>query len=407
MTVQARETTVAGSPAEFMEVKHVVLRGTNREIGRSIAEIARDRFDVQLTHIPDPIVLSASREYLQLHCPIQYQRMLGVADAYGMSVDDPRFDLNRLAYLFALPGCSTVFIPSAKSQNGHSLLSRNLDFPLGTSSQMVGMPPGTDELPMVSRPYVFEVYPDVGYASVYLCAYELLGTVDGINSEGLTVAILADDESMAIYAVPPTMRLGVGLHELQMLRFLLDTCATAEEAKRALLLTKQLSHVFPSHYMIADRFGNSFVWEFSYPDHREYVTDGNCDIQIVTNHLLYPGPRPTPDPSNDPGWTFNRYKLLSEAITSGNGGIGPEGLKNAHSCVNLSVAFGRKMRGEGEQLPEAPNSEVTDGASDLGRTLWHSLYDLDERRLEVKFYLGDSANGQNRYSEYQEFRLES
>ena len=59
------------------------------------------------------------------------------------------------------------------------------------------------------------------------------------------------------------------------------------------------------------------------------------------------------------------------------------------------------MRGEGEQ-----STEGSEGARDLGRTMWHSLYNLDERRLEVKFYLGDLADGQNRYSEYQKFRLE-
>ncbi len=55
------------------------------------------------------------------------------------------------------------------------------------------------------------------------------------------------------------------------------------------------------------------------------------------------------------------------------------------------------MSGENAQLA---------GFRDLGRTIWHSLYDLDERRVEVKFYLGDLADGQNRYSDYQEFRLE-
>ena len=79
-----------------------------------------------------------------------------------------------------LPICSSYrgapqrLFPLAKSQNSHSLISRNFDFSLGTASQMVGMPSKPGELPMVSRPYVFEVYPDKGYASVYLCVYDLL-----------------------------------------------------------------------------------------------------------------------------------------------------------------------------------------------------------------------------------------
>jgi hypothetical protein len=414
MTIETKETAVAGGPADFLEVRHVVLRGTNREIGRAIAEIARNEFDVQLQPAPDPVVLGALREYLQGHYPIHYQKMLGVADAYGITADDPRFDSSGLAYLFELPGCSTAFIPPAKSQNGHSLISRNFDFSLGTASQMAGMPPRPGELPMVSRPCVFEVYPDEGYASVYLCVYDLLGTVDGINSEGLTVVLQADDESMAKYPVPPTLRPSVGLHEPLMLRSLLDTCATAEEAKRALLLTKQPRQVVPAHYIIGDRFGNSFVWESSPLYNRDYITDGGGDIQIATNYLLYPGPRPVPDPSDDPGWTFRRYKMLSEAILTGNGGVSGvsgatiEDLKTRHACVNFCAAFDRKMSAEaGIESGEAITSPGdADGPRDLGRTVWHSVYDLEERRFEVKFNLGESADGQNRFSEYQQFRLE-
>jgi hypothetical protein len=398
MTIQVKEATIAGSPNDFMEVRHVALRGTNREIGCRIAEIARGRFDVQLTPAPDAAVLRASREYLQQHYPIHYQRMLGVSDAYRTPIDDERLDLSRLAYLFAFPGCSVAYIPPDRAQDGHALFSRNYDFTLGTASQMVGLPPQPDELPISSRPYLFEIYPDEGYASIYMCVYDLLsGCADGINSEGLTVALLADDESMAKYPVPPTLRPAVGLHEPQTLRLLLDTCATVEEAKRALLLTKKYHNVIPAHYIVSDRFGNSFVWESSPPDHREHIMDGEGDIQVVTNHLLYQGERPTPEPTADPGWTFARYQLLREALPSGR--ISAEGLKNAHSCVNFTPAFGRKMMGGDFDGGDSQ------GARDLGRTLWHALYDIDERRVQVKFYLGDSADGQNRYSGYKEFRL--
>ncbi len=114
MAIQATETTVAEGPTDFLEAKHVVLRGANREIGRALAEITRNQFDVQLQLAPDPVVLGALREYLQGHYPIHYQRMLGVADAYELTADDPRFDSSGLAYLFELPGCSSAFIPAGQ-----------------------------------------------------------------------------------------------------------------------------------------------------------------------------------------------------------------------------------------------------------------------------------------------------
>ena len=44
MTMQASEATVAGGPDDYLEARHVTLRGTNREIGRAIGEIARTEF---------------------------------------------------------------------------------------------------------------------------------------------------------------------------------------------------------------------------------------------------------------------------------------------------------------------------------------------------------------------------
>ena len=82
-----------------------------------------------------------------------------------------------------------------------------------------------------SRPYLFEVHPDEGYPSLYFSQADLLsGCLDGINSEGLTVIMLADDESSARYPGPPETTVGVGLHPLLAPRLLLDTCATVEPA---------------------------------------------------------------------------------------------------------------------------------------------------------------------------------
>lgn len=91
MTIQTKETTIAGSPADFMEVKHIVLRDSNREIGHAIAEIVRDSFDVQLIPAPDAVVLRASREYLQKHYPIHCQRMLESLMPYRTPINDDRF----------------------------------------------------------------------------------------------------------------------------------------------------------------------------------------------------------------------------------------------------------------------------------------------------------------------------
>jgi len=89
----------------------------------------------------------------------------------------------------------------------------------------------------MSEPYVMQWYPtDGGYASLAVHAFDpLAGTLDGINSAGLVVSILADEEALAMLGPLLEPHFGargaVGLHELQMMRWLLDTCDSADQAR--------------------------------------------------------------------------------------------------------------------------------------------------------------------------------
>ena len=77
------------------------------------------------------------------------------------------------------------------------------------------------ELPATARPYLIEMHPDRGHASLALCAYDLLsGVLDGINSEGLTVSVLSDYEIQPEFPIDPAEEGGVGLDELQVLRMI-------------------------------------------------------------------------------------------------------------------------------------------------------------------------------------------
>ena len=76
--------------------------------------------------------------------------------------------------------------------------------------------------------------------------------MDGINEAGLTVALLADNETPE---PEPTGTPQVGLSEQQVVRYLLDTCATVDEAKDALLLAKHYYFFTPCHFVVADRSG--------------------------------------------------------------------------------------------------------------------------------------------------------
>ncbi len=399
MTIDTGQTVIAGGgPDDYLEARHVILRGTNREIGRAIGEIARTEFDSQPLRAIDPIRARAARRYFREHYPIHEQRLLGAADAYGIAEGDEAANFVGLPYLLPpLPGCSVAYIPPTKTANGGGLMTRNLDFPLE-----FGAAPSNDDrlagssdprgFKAASRPYLFEVYPDEGHPSLYFATLDLFSCYDGINSEGLTVATLADDESAARYPAPPITTPGVGLHPLQIPRFLLDNCATVRDAQEALFMTKHYAFLLPAHYMIADRHGNSFVWEWSHLQHSEHVVDGGGETQVVTNHPLHQPAPATVSVDSDPGWTRTRLARLTDAVTSAGDNLTPRHLKDIHAGVRFTRAFARQITGN----PEADTA---------GRTIWHCIYDIDARRIDVSFFLGDNPDGTDRRSPYESFEL--
>ena len=349
-----------------MEVGHLVLRGTNREIGASLATMARQRHGVGPAVGGDPLVTRARRRWYRQHWPAQFERMRGVADVHGVEVEDDSVELGLLAYLGSAPSCSVAWLPDSKT------MSRNYDFPTGTLTEILGGEAQPGELPMTARPYVVETHPsDGGPACLFLCAYELLGgCIDGVNAEGLVVALLADDETVDR---DPTLAPAVGLNEIQLLRFLLETCATTAEAREALLAAKYSYIYLPCHFVVADAGGDSFVWERT--ANAEHVVEGAGAVQVVTNHLMHNRPSLDDLPAGaGPSDTYDRARRLTAAVAGGN--LSREELKVAHACVHR----------------EEPGSPA--------RTLWHGLYDAVERSLEISFYLGEG-----RRSPYLPFRI--
>ena len=387
--IVCEERVVAGGPDQFMMVRHVVLKGSNYAVGKKLGEIVIKNED------SGPVPSEARRrnrlqhEYVARDYPILYERMQGLADAFGVSVDDDAYDLSNLPQLHLFrPGCSGVFYPGRFTENGHGIMSRNFDFTTGT---ITGKRPASNQMPAMARPYIFEIYPDQGYASISICAFELLGGVlDGINSEGLAVAIFADDETASELGLHPTN--GIGFHELQSMRYLLDNCSNVEEAKDAMLYHKHYYSFVPCHYLIADADGNSFVFEFSPYRNGTAIVDGDGP-QCITNHPVSEYEAIEDLPAESQISTYERYRTLSRATQ-----VDKKFSLEEMISINSSVAVPPRASGSETYAP--------------GRTLWHSIYDVDERSLRVKFYLGekpDPAAEQDmilEYSPYLDFALE-
>jgi hypothetical protein len=254
-----------------------------------------------------------------------------------------------------------VFLPPRRSASGHPLVSRAFDLegPLA--------PPRPGEPPAASRPYVLELHPDDGHASLALCAFDLLGAaLDGVNSEGVVVAVASDLESAAAGLEPAGP--SVGLDELQVVRHVLDACATAQEAREALLAAKLYYAAHPAHWLVADRHGDAFVLEVSPGRNRVHLVEADGMALVATNHLLHVHRDRGLSPAADPARSFARWRALDA-------GLAGERPLDADALSDLGArAF-------------AP------AAAGALRTLWHALYDAVERSAVVRFFPRVGARG--------------
>ncbi len=374
-------TVVAGgSDGDAVTVRYLRLAGTDREIGRDLALAARAVHGEAAgpTPAPDRTVQRVRRRWFDQHHPVLAERMLGVADAFGVDADDDRFDLAWLATYAGPAGCSTVVYPGSGTKDGHTLLARNFDFPTATIDELRGLParPGTRRL--AADPWIVELHPEGGLASVVIGIMDLLGGMDGVNEAGLAVSLLADNESPA--PEPVGERVQVGLSEQQVVRYLLDTCTTAAEAKEALLLAKHYYAFVPCHFVVADRTGASFVWEHSPGHNHEHVVvpdPATAGRLVCTNHLLHRWPDAADLPEEDgtlgtAALTYTRWRSL-DAATGDGAVVDRDDIREQFRAVRF----------------EAP--------LEGGRTYWHAIYDLEDAAVDVELYVRDD-DGRSRYT---------
>ncbi len=369
MGLEVEERIVAGEEDDLVLVHHLVLRGSNRAIGRHLGEIARARYHAQPIAADDPLRVRVQREWFRRHYPALFERMHGLAEAFGVDLADDAYDLSALR-----PGptaCAMIFVPPRVTAGTRPLVSRTFDACAGPRRPATEV--GCDLLP-ATRPYVLELHPDGGHASLVLTTYDLLsGALDGLNAEGLCVSVAVDEEARAAGA-EPTGAAAVGLDELQLVRFLLDGCANAGEAREAALSAKHYYAHAPAHYLVADRHGDAFAFEYGVGHNREHVIDAAGLPLVITNHPLHRYPDDARLPRADgPGATYARWRRLSAALAETPAPYDADALRR--------VAARAFIEPGADPEPQPPV-----------RTLWHGIYDLRERSLEASFFLRDEPD---------------
>src|SRR5262245_56785687 len=70
-----KDEVVAGSTKVSLEVRHLVLKGTNEEIGRALATLARERYQLKPQPSQDSLRTRAQRRYIEKNYLILFERM--------------------------------------------------------------------------------------------------------------------------------------------------------------------------------------------------------------------------------------------------------------------------------------------------------------------------------------------
>jgi hypothetical protein len=365
--VRVREVA-AGGPGCFLTATHLVVEGTDEEIGAGLAEECARWFPPAAT-VEDKALARTRMRWFERWWPQHAARLRGAAEVFGF---DPDRD-GAAAEFWAVPfsgGCSALWSPPSTSSDGHGRVARNYDFRTGSVAEVVGGETQPGQPGMTSRPCVIDSRPVGGRAVVVVSAYDLGGCLEGVNDAGLAVVLLADDESKGLQ---PTMAGQAGVYELQLPRMLLDLCATVDEAKECLYITKAYDQMVACHYLVADTDGNAFVWERD-THNVEHVVDAIAAPLCVTNYLLHRHPDPEATPDEEP-------------VDGVPEGLGPYARGRTLAAVARRAPLSR------DDLAAAVDEVLIDARAPGARTLWRSVIDVTARTLDVEFYLGDLPDG--------------
>ncbi|MBP2334806.1 hypothetical protein JOF41_000984 [Saccharothrix coeruleofusca] len=373
---------VAGGRDDFMTVRHLVVRGDHTAIGAALAEEAHASAGWVPAEI-DPVVNRARWTWFERNWPQQHARMSGAAAVLGVDPDDDRYCVDGMPTLPSGSGCSAVWCPPGLSTDGRGRLARNYDLFTLSEQALAALATGGDPTsaggpPMASRPCVVTTHPEDGLASTAVTMSELDGCTEGINEAGLCVVLLLAE---VVDSEPPTAPIGpqVGLNVTQVPRFLLDTCENVEQAKQALLGAKHYNQGVPCHYVVADASGQAFVWERGRFD-TEHVLPAAEGALCATNHLLHvhPDVNDLPPDTERSFHTYARARTLAERTAAP---LSAVALREALDAVAMRA------------VPEEP-----------WRTMWRTVFDVADRAMSTRFYLGDGEHGLARYSAEVTFR---
>lgn len=391
----SEEVVIACNDTTFPMVRHILIKGSQFEIGKKLAEIAQERYQVKLAKNPTLTYGKARYDYLKINYPELLERSKGVLAAYGINFLDPQYDPTTLSYSIIENGCSMIYFPDAATENDHSMSIANFDFGPGTYSDMLGKPSWPGEPNVFQDIYLVNNVPDEGYASFYVGVVDLVnGAANGMNEHGLMITSQVD-HNRPHTTTPMAGGRVIGLSCSPFMRNVLENARNCEEAKILMLTNKYYDPPNGQHMLVGDAAGNSFIFEIDQESGAEYITDGNGKPQVMTNNAVWKTPPldSLPDHYADPYDSFNRYKILIDNCNEHKGKFSTEYIAN---CIN-------------GVFPPVKATAALGGPAMLVRTVWQVEYDMTDKKVRIRFWLRDKkmpdGNSQMVFSDWYHYQL--
>jgi hypothetical protein len=388
MSILKNEPIYAFKDDDYMKPRHIIVAGTNEEIGFDLATLAKQEYGCKLGTYDEPIYAKARKAYLAKNWPHMLERSKGVLRAYGLPEDDVVYDATSLPFdwydvgkgsSLDLVTCSAALLPHEKTDTGTTYISRNFDMmAMVLWSDMMGKQAPEGAHNCFSRAVVLETRPEKGYKTILVGGHELLSPyLDGLNEKGLYITQFHDPGSVGKEGTPPSGMDISGVSTNQLLGLLLDTCATVEETKQQILQNRIMQVAMRTHLLIADAGGNAAVFEIDQQSVAYVFVDRQANEPLfVTNHPLhiYPTPDTYPDINMDAEHnSFTRQLLFRDKFAALQAPYKREDATTLTDAVHCAFV-------DDKQAEAGPKE----------RTLMNVNADLSKPELRLRWYLGDA-----------------
>ncbi len=390
MAILKNEPYFPFKDGDYAKPHHIIVSGSDEEIGYDLACLAKEKYDCTLYKYADPIYGEARREFFRRNWPAMYERSKGVLRAYGLPEDDNIHDASSLSYdvydtvrgmSLEFGACSGLVLPIEKSATGKGVFTaRNHDmFPLPAWSALLGKTAPEGAYGVNERPNVIELRPDTGYKTIMVGGHDLHSPIiDGINEKGLYFTTFADPNGIGETAAPFGGGHINGITQIQLGAYILSTCATVEDVKKAILTTRIIQVGLMWHLMFVGQRGNGTVFEIDKTSQAYVFVDRKPGEPLFcTNHPLsaYPDPSTYPEyPPEAEHNSFWRMNKLNESYAKLKQPFQESDASDLIDLVHCAFVDWKKAESVVEE-----------------RTLIKTTCDLSKPEISVRFYLGDEG----------------